>query len=259
MMKIRKPRRQSGAATLYAVISVLLIITFTLVGISVFTRANVIEVIGAVRYSQNEIIEASGFELGDNLLFLDTDIAKTRIQTLLPHISEVEISPVFPDTISINVTESIPIATVRHRNGILVIDSSARVVEILTNEEQIPVSLIEIRGFTPSGADLGSRLRVELAARTQLQYLEDMLKAIEQEGFENYVTYIDISNIANITFDYTERFRVILDSPSRIAQNMGLLPGAIERGERDGSIAFGVRGTIRVSDAEGVFRFEADR
>ena len=259
MVKTRKPRRKSSSATLYFVISVLLIVTFTLIGISVFTRANVIEVVGAVRYTQDEIIEASGFELGDNLLFLDIDSAQIRIQTLLPHINEVEIIAIFPDTISINVSESVPIATVRHRNGILVIDSNVRVLEILMQEDQVPAGLIEVRGFTPSGADVGSKLRVELAGRSQLQYLEDLLTAIENEGLDNYVTYIDISNIANISFDYTDRYRVVLDSPSRIAHNVSVLRGVIAQGERDGSILPGVRGTIRASDDEGSFRFTEDR
>ena len=255
----KRPRRKSGSATLYCVISFFLILGLTFFGISMFTQANVIEVTGAVRYTQNEIIEASGFELGDNLLFLDIDLAQTRIQTLLPHIREVTITPRFPDTISINVSESVPLATMRYRAGIVVIDSSVRVVDILTNEDQVPANLIEIRGFTPSSADLGNRLRVEFAAESQLQYLEDTLKAIEEESFRDYVTFVDITNIANITFDYKQRYRIILDYPSRIAQNMSLIRGTIEESERDGTIEPGVRGTLRVSDARGEFSFSPDR
>ena len=254
-----RPRRKSSSAMLYCVISVLLILGLTFFSLSVFTQATVIEVTGAVRYTQSEIIEASGFELGDNLLFLDTDLAQTRIQTLLPHIREVTITPRFPDTISIDVSESVPLATLRYRTGIVVIDSSVRVVEILTNEDQVQANLIEIRGFTPTSADLGNRLRVEFTAESQLRYLEDMLKAIEEEGFRDYVTFVDIANIANITFDYKQRYRIILDNPSRIAQNMSLIRGTIEESERDGTIEPGVRGTLRVSDTRGVFNFSPDR
>ena len=59
MLEMIKLRRKSSDATLYFVISVILIMTFTLVGISTFARAQAIEVIGAERYTKTEIIEVS--------------------------------------------------------------------------------------------------------------------------------------------------------------------------------------------------------
>ena len=257
--RIKRPRRNSSTALIYCAVSALLIIILTLFGISFFTRTNEIEVIGALKYTKQEIIEASGFSIGDNLIFLNTDLAEVRIQTLLPHISEVIITPVFPDTIRISVTESSPIATLRHRNGILVIDSGARVVEIKSADDPVPFYLIEVRGFTPSGAELGNRLRVELANESQLQYLIDILTTIEEEDFFNDITYIDISNIANIAFDYIGRYRVILDSPGNIAQNMSLLRIRVAEAEQDGRIPAGARGTIRVSDSRGELVFTENR
>jgi cell division septal protein FtsQ len=259
MANPKKPRRKSNSATTYIAVSVLLIIGFTLFGLSFFTRANEIEVNGVIKYSVREVIDASGFSVGDNLIGLNTDNAEVRIQTLLPHISEVEIIANFPNKIIINVVESSPIATLRHRNGILIIDSGARVVEILSHDDPVPIGLIEIRGFTPTGAELGGKMRVELANESQLQYLIDTLVAIEDERLYYDVTYIDISNIANITFDYLSRFRVILDSPNNIAQNIELLKNTIADAEREGSIQPGMRGTIRVDDAQGVFGFLEDR
>jgi hypothetical protein len=119
--------------------------------------------------------------------------------------------------------------------------------------------LLEVRGLTPTGADLGSRIRVDLLNESQLQYLQDMFRALEYYNLRRYVTYIDMSNIANITFDYTYRYRVILDSPDNIAQNIAILRSTIERAELEGRIQPGVRGTIRVSDSRGEFNFSEDR
>jgi len=259
MAIIKRPRRKSSSATVYCLVSAFLIIALFLFGISFFTRVDIIEVTGAMKYTNREIIEASEFEIGNNLILINTELAEFRIQTLLPHISEVVITPVFPNKITIEVTESSPIGIIRHRNGILVVDSNVRVVDIFSPDEVIPYGLIEIRGFAPSRADLGSKVRVDLINESQLQYLEDILHVIEQEGFIGYITYVDVSNIANISFDYTERYRVILDSPNNIAQNMGILRDAITENERDGRILPGVRGTIRVSDARGEFTFHEDR
>ena len=258
MLNNRKPGRKSNAALLYKTICVLLIIGLMILGISVFTVANNIEVIGVRKYTEKQVIEASGFNTGDNLLFLDIENAELRIQTILPHISEVKISAKFPDTIRIEVVESTPIATVRYRNGILVIDSAVRVVEVYTNENNVPRGLIEIRGFTPMSAVMGSKLKAELTGESQLRYLGDILTAIEIEGLDNNISYIDISNITNITFNYTDRFRVVLDSPSNIAVNLSILKDTIADAERGGRIEPGQRGTLTFSDSRGQVTFNPD-
>lgn len=258
MVKFRRPRRKSSSAALYIAISAFLVILLTLFGLSFFTRANEIEVRGAIKYTEAEIIEASGVSLGDNLLFFDAVTAEENIQRYLPHISEVDVVPIFPSKISIRVVESSPMATLQYREGILVIDSSARVVEILSPEEVAPWGLIEVRGFTPAGADLGARLRAEMLNESQLRYLIEMLSIIEKEGMFNDITFLDVSNIANITFDFLGRYRIILDSPRSIESNMLTLPETIARAEREGVIPPGSRGTIRVSDARGEFLFTAE-
>ena len=256
-MPRKKQRRKSNSAATFVPVSVILILIITVYSFSIFTRATVIEVIGASKYSQEEIIMASGFVRGDNLLFLDTGTAERGIQANLPLISEANVEASFPDTIRINVTESTAIATLRHRDGILVIDSSARIVEIITHGDRELAGLIEIRGFTPISAGLGTRLRADITNESQLRVLGDMLAAVEREGFEDVVTFIDISNITNITFDYTERFRIVLDSPNSIRQNMGLLAETIKEFEE--KITPGVRGTIRRSDIRSDWTFTEDR
>ena len=256
-MPKKKQRRKSRSASIFVPVSALLILIITVYGVSVFTKANVIEVNGASKYSVEEIVTASGFVRGDNLLFMDTRTAERNIQTILPYISEVSIVTELPDTIRMNVTESTALATLRYRNAVLVIDSSARIVEIVAYEEFQTKGLIEIRGFTPTGADLGSRLRADQVDESQLRYLRDMLAAVEREGFEDIVTYIDVSNIVNITFDYTDRFRIILDSPNNIRQNMSTLTEAVEKLKEE--ITPGVAGTIRRSDVRSDWKWSEDR
>ena len=257
MPRVKKQRRKSSSAAVYVPVGILVIIILTLLGLSSFLRVTEISVTGATIYSVEEIILASGFSKGDNLLFLNTGDAQYSIQAVLPYISEVSIETSFPDKIFITVSESKSMATIRHRTGLLVLDSGARVVEIIPADEQPPSGLIEIRGFTPASADLGSRLRADLSNETQLSYLLDMLAAVEREELESKLTYIDVSSITNITFDYTDRFRVILDSPTNIRQNMSLLSPAMVRHEEQ--LAPGDFATIYREDSTGSWRMNIER
>jgi len=255
--KIKKQRRKSSSAAIYISACVLMVICFTLFGVGTFLNITQIEVTGVSRYSGDEVINASGFRIGDNLLLLNTNEAKRAIQSMLPFISEVVIEARYPDKVHIAVTESKAVATVRYRSETMVIDSAGRVVAVIPPEESGSAELIEIRGFTPAGADIGSRLRADLSAESQLSYLIDMLRAVEREGYEAFISYIDVSSITNITFDYTERFKVILDSPGSISQNMSSLPQTIALYEND--LAPGINATVFREDSTGRWRMLPDR
>ena len=75
------------------------------VGATVFFRVEVISVSGSQRYTQEDIIAASGIEMGDNLYALNKVRIGRNIRTLLPYIGELSITRPLPSTIVIRVTE----------------------------------------------------------------------------------------------------------------------------------------------------------
>ena len=195
------------------IICVLLVIGFAIYGLSVFMKITVIEVSGTMSYTDEEIITASGIAIGDNLLFLNTGRMTNSILAALPFINEVRIIRMPPDSIRIEVTESIEIAAVSIKNNIFIIDSNSKVLRIT---DEIPAGLIEIKGVELLDVPEGDLLKSELGAETHLLYMKDVLKAIEREGIQSDISYLDVSNITYIHFGYINRFRVILGGPSNV-------------------------------------------
>ena len=74
-MKTQRPRRQRGAEYrkrfLYTPLTVLLICAALFLGMSVFFKVSKITVEGSTLYTPEEVIEASGIELGENLFFIN--------------------------------------------------------------------------------------------------------------------------------------------------------------------------------------------
>ncbi|MCL2227063.1 MAG: FtsQ-type POTRA domain-containing protein [Oscillospiraceae bacterium] len=250
-MESRKQRRISKSAAIYIPIGVLLIILFTLLGISSFLQIMDIQVVGAIRHSAEDIISVSGISAGDNLMFLDTDTAERRITTAMPFISEAFITRLLPDSIKIEVVESSPIAAVESRGDVYIIDSAGRILE---RTDSMPSGLIVVRGITPIEGIEGGQLRVAPGGETQLQHMRDVLTAFIREDIVDDISYLDVTHIAQINFGYLGRFRVILGSPSNLRQKLTLLLGAVEGAEgineRFGENAMG---DIDLSDpAEGV-------
>ena len=249
----KKKRRTSKGAAVYVLAGVLIIVLLTLYGVSVFLRIVEIEVTGETMYTRDEVVDASGIKPGDNMLFFDADSASRNIRSELPYISEVNITRIPPTMIHIEIAESKALAVIRVQDENLMIDSNGRVLQLTSD---MPGGLIDIRGFTPSEVILGLQLRASQGDDFRLQCLIDALTAIEREGIQKDVSYLEVTNLSNITIGYSGRFRVILGDPYNLRQKLTSLPVAIAG--VDAREPSGVTGTLR-SEANGEWRWTPDR
>ena len=224
-----KKRRKSKSAAIYIPIAALLIMFLVILGTSVFLKIIVIEVNGAVKYREVEIISASGIEIGNNMLFLNADNAKQRILSALPYVNDAGIEFNLPDRVIINIIESVPIAAISYRGSVLVIDSTGR---ILDQVNTAPDGLIEVRGFTPAEARIGNVLRADMSDESRFQRLREVLAAIEREDMEEDVSFVDVSNISYINFFYLGRITVILGDTDNLRNKLGSLDEIITDYER---------------------------
>ena len=219
-------RRKSGSAAMYIPIAVLIILFLTIFGTSVFLRVAVIEVSGALSYTEEEIIAASRIEIGDNMVLIDRIAAGRRVREALQYVSAVRVTVTFPGTVNIEVQESAAVAWVRFHNGFLVIDSAGRIIR---QEGILPSGLIEIRGIDPVLSEVGTQLESETATQAQLNAMAATLMAIENARIADGVSYLDVSSVANIYFEYLDLYTVILGTTDNIERKLELLPIALER------------------------------
>ena len=87
---------------LATVVAVVLALSF---GISIFFKVETITVTGAQKYDAWTVKEASGIEIGDNLLSFGEAKAAGKIKTALPYVQSVRIGIKLPDTVNIEITE----------------------------------------------------------------------------------------------------------------------------------------------------------
>ena len=132
----------------------------------------------------------------------------------------------------------------------MIIDSMGKVLE---KTNTAPAGLIEVRGLSPLVPDVGNALRAEPADDTRLRQMKEVLAAFEQEGIENDVQYLDIANIAYLSFGYCRRFTVILGTSDNIRYKLSNLSEIIETIESDSE-----KGTIYLADREQM-RWSPDR
>jgi len=250
----KKQKRVSRSTVLYIPASALTIVLLVSLGIGVFMKVLDIRVIGTSIYSDEQIISASGIMPGDNTLFINTEAASRMIHKEMPYIRDAKITRKPPSTIIIEVTASKALAAITFQNSVLVVDSDCKLLSV---SDKMPDGLIVVTGLLIVDPAVGSPLKVDVGNDKNLQYLKDVLVAIEKENMEKDISYLDVTNTSRINFGYLGQFRVILGNPGNITSKLNDLPLFVLKIRSQSSDD--VKGEIDVSGASSTWRFSPDK
>lgn len=114
----RKRRRSRGRlGPLFKLLCLLTLVVALTAGATVFFRVEQVVVTGNSRYTQEEIVEVTGIEKGDNLYGWNKFAIAQRLRQTLPYIGEVTIRRALPSTILITVVEWDAVARIEPPNA----------------------------------------------------------------------------------------------------------------------------------------------
>ena len=127
--KSNRRRRRGRFGFLYKLLSVLAICAAVVLALTLFFRVNTLEISGGVRYTTEQIQEASGIEIGDNLFLLNKFDVRNRLAEELPYIEDVHINRRLPSTLIIEVTECSQVFAVMQSGSAWLISPSGKIVD----------------------------------------------------------------------------------------------------------------------------------
>jgi cell division protein FtsQ len=235
-MKQRQPGRRKrpaakkwtrGRRGWYPAVSFVIIVLAVVLAMSVFFKVSKITVVGNSAYTAQEIIDASGIEEGDNLFFVNRIAAGSRIIAKLPYIQSATVTPGLPNRVTITVSESQAIAYIPLEKDNWTIDSTGKILG--KAEGTAAAKLIRVDGITLYHPTVGEIASTEAEDAAKVTYLADILDQIQSRKIMDYVTDIDMSTVANPSFDYLGRFTVKLGSDENIEYKFGMLLSAVSQ------------------------------
>jgi cell division protein FtsQ len=216
----RKRRRNKGRfGFLFKFLCFLTLLTALTVGATVFFRVEVITVSGSSRYTEEEIIAATGIQMGDNLYQLNKNRLSKQVLQQLPYTKTVTIRRNLPNAITIVVTEWEAVAQVLPGTQTPTVEEGETPVEIATEPWLISVggkllepapagsSVMTISGLTPLLPQAGDKLSVVDSEATQLSALMDLLEELETLEQLDRVSSIEMGT-TQIKLRYLNRFDV---------------------------------------------------
>lgn len=224
--KHQRKNRRVRFGWLYGIISGLLILAAVVGGCIVFFRVDTIEVQGNSRYSQQEIIDVSGVEQGDNMFLLNKFEIIDKMLGELTYLDDVTIRRGLPSTLKINVTECTVAGVVRNEeNGEWWLVSSGG--KLLERQEE-PGDYMQVTGLTLAAPSEGTMLAVKEEQQTQSQALLELLEAMESRGLLGDAQSIDVSTASTVTMEYAGRLTVKMKMSADFDYDMRVLATVME-------------------------------
>ncbi len=216
----KKKKKNRIGKTLISFLLIAVIVLFALSVTVLFPIAK-IGVKGESVYSQNQILEASGIDVGDNIFLLGSR-AKQRIAKKLPYISDVKFKRYLPDGIVICVTPAVEKNCYYNGKDYFITDENNKV---LRKANQPQNDLFVIKASFDNNLKISDTLT--LLKEEQIDTINKIMDATNQKKLN--VTSVDVTDSINIKMTVDNRFDVSLGDYVDVDGKLAHLVAMIEK------------------------------
>lgn len=262
----KRKRGRRRFSLLFKLLCAAALVAAATLGATVFFQVETIAVAGNSRYSSQEVIDASGVQVGDNLFQMNKNQISQRILQQLPYIGAVSPQRSLPSTLTIQVTEIAAAARIETYQDSSIPqepeeeaaqeDSSAQEDSATQGDssgegEEEPASLADqpwlvsvsgkllepaapsdgapsVTGLTLLAPQAGTMAAVPQEQQYRLDALKELLSALEEMGQLEWVSSIDLTHSTWIGMRYRENFDARLPLGEDLSRSLSVLSQAVE-------------------------------
>lgn len=255
--KRKRGRRRFGL--LFKLLCGAALVAAATLGATVFFQVETIAVVGNSRYTAQEVIDASGVQIGDNLFQMNKNQISQQILQRLPYVGEVSPQRGLPSTLTIQVTEISAAAQVEvyqedsAQAELAAEDGSGDSGEADSSQtegeetqtladqpwlisasgkllEAAPEGsgALSVTGLTVLAPQAGTMLAVPQEQQSRLATLKELLSALEAAGELDQVSSIDLTHSTWVGMRYRENFDARLPLGEDMAHSLAVLSAAVE-------------------------------
>lgn len=201
----RRRRRKRRMIFFYTFVILLVLGAAVTLSLTVLFQIDGIRVLGASRYSPDQIVDACGIEQGENLFLAKTKEGQQRIEQSLPYIGSVRISRSLPSTILVEVQEATPAAAVMTEQGYVLLDDKEKVLDVVSEP---PAEIRLVKGLPLAEVAPGKKLAI--GDEKIEKAFQELVKEIENVG----MTHVTV-------LDFTDPYRIQLVCDGRLTYLLG--------------------------------------
>lgn len=253
-----RKRKRSRLGPLFQFLCGIAVIVALTMGATVFFQVESIEVSGNQRYTQEEIIRATGIQMGDNLFHLNKYAIYDQVGQSLPYIETIQIRRGLPNTIRVNITEWDAVAEILPNENPeqLVWESDSEQEEApeaakeawlisvggkLLEQSDEKDDVVKISGITLLAPEAGRQMTAPQQEQIREGALLALLEELEKQEMLSNVKQIDLKSTV-IEMDYLRRYHVKIPLDCDFEYKLQALRAAVA--EREKALGTNITGSF---------------
>lgn len=242
-------RKERFFLQLLTVVAVVLALVF---GLSIFFKVDKEQVLvsfqvavdGEHKYSERDVVEASGIKDGENLLTIRESEISGRILEKLPYITQVRVRIKLPDTVKIEVVETDVVYSAEAADGTWwMIRADGKILQksnaadadqktkIIGVKLDTPAVGTQAVAYQPQAQQTEEETETEIPAvlaADQLSAVLQILTCLEANGIIGDAVSVDVTNLNGIELWYEDRYQVNLGDQINLNYKISAMKAAID-------------------------------
>ncbi len=179
-----------------------------------------ITVEGTSIYSADEIINASGILIGDNMLTVRQKRTNEVLCTALPYLESVKVDYQTPDTLKLIVKANKERFLIVTDNGFICIDKNDKILSV--KKKKVKDGQYRLEGFAAEEVKTGTIFKPSEDNADRLKIAKSIAEEIENAGLKN-AQLIDLTDTENVILCIDNRVNVYLGNADKLEKKMNLI------------------------------------
>ena len=234
-------------------------------GMSIYFKVENVQVSGTKKYSAWEVSEASGIEMGSNLLTISRAQIGGSIISNLPYVDTVRVGINLPDTVNIEITELDVVYAIEDQDGNWwLMNTEGKIVEqvngvaaesytqvlgvrlaspvvgqqAVAQEPELPTIPLDVPEGETTGEDATEPMTVAtvpeetmavgITGAARLQTAMSVLQVLSTNSISGQIDSVDVTTLSSIEMWYDdERFQIFMGDANRIDYKIEALKATI--------------------------------
>lgn len=258
-LKTKNKHKELRRKLFYLLVGITLTVLVAIICIVVFFGLKNVEIKGNSKYSEEDILKASGLSKADNLFGLDLKKAEEKIKNKCPYVSNVDFKIVLPSTIIINVTEDAPSYCTEIYGDYFLLSEDLRIIskhDMYEELEVLSLPIIYLKLPEVSRAVAGEVIKFD--KNSSYDHIIDLLGNLKLQSIHSQIDCVDTSDRYHIVLYANDcRYKINLGTSDNLDTKLKFVNKVIEEEYDDGAIvSFNVEKVNQIVVLEQEFLFE---